>query len=102
MANQISIVNGDQAMIWNQQVEGLNKDTYELLKATGTALKEVGEGAYGAIVDDIVSYGDQILEGVERILEGMGQIITVVDKIVKGIRKLAEKYKEAAQSKQNI
>lgn len=91
--NELYIISTDAAIVWQREVDQLNHETEQLLKDVGKALQDVQDGADSTIVDDIVKWGNQIVDGSGKIFEGMTQIFNVVSDLVNKVNEVLEKGK---------
>lgn len=100
--NKLSITSEAAAMQWKAAVYDLNEETKQLLDLVGNALKEVQDGADSSIVDEIVHYGTQIMEGSQKIFDGMKQLFDVVGSILNAMKDVLEVGKGIVQGAVNV
>ena len=80
--NNINIKSQAMAEAWRKDVDELNHNTQRLLEQVGKALQAVKDDADSTIVDEIYTYGNQIMEGAQNVYQGMTQLFNMVGDIL--------------------
>lgn len=80
--NNINIKSQAMAEAWRKDVDELNHNTQRLLEQVGKALQAVKDDADSTIVDEIYTYGNQIMEGAQGVYNGMTELFNMVGNIL--------------------
>lgn len=91
MANiQISIKDETSAKEWLSMVMGINEDYHEAMKDAADCLKDMQNFADGTMVDELVNFGDGMLNAANKTFDTINQVADTVTNVIEKAKAFTE------------
>jgi len=88
MAIVINIKDEVTAKKWLAEVEEINADYHEAMKAAAECLKDMKDFGEGTMIDEFVGFADKMLTASEAIFKAVEQIAESVNEVIKHAKDL--------------
>lgn len=84
---------------WLAKAEALNQRAETIIKEATNVLADLKDVAEGLFFNKVVSYANQVLEGLTEIMQGVRKLCDVVNNVVEwGVQKVGELLQNAADT----
>ena len=88
MAFNLDISEEQRAKAWYERATELNNRAKAEMDQAQQALKELPNCATGKFLNEVVSLGDQVIDGMSSIMEGMSALCDVVTKVIENAKQV--------------
>ena len=92
--NAIAIKGKADAQAWESRVEELNERTNAALKTMAELLQSVDSFCKGTLADDLVGYGNKVLDAAQSLLAAMQKIFDVINDLLNMVANAIDQGKE--------
>ena len=80
--NAIAIKGRADAQVWENRCEALNERTHQALATMAQLLQSVDSFCKGTLADDLVGFGNRVLDSAESLLQAMQKIFDVINELL--------------------
>lgn len=81
-----SIFKYGEAQRWQRDVEDLNDETDRLLKEVAQCIEEVADGCEGAVVEELKTVANSLLEKFGQLIDALVQLIGALADIIRSFK----------------
>ncbi len=89
--NTIAITGRADAQAWENRAQELNERTHQAVATMAQLLQSVDSFCKGTLADDLVGFGNKVLDSAETLLAAMQKIFDVINELLNLVSGAIEK-----------